>query len=279
MTILGFRRRPHGRHIQIGGELPNDSYNGRGWNHEAYQEAVAFHLRRIEATRTGAAIVGALTRPVLIVPRETEDGNAVTRPASNVAPGFRDTDAPGSDHFSEAAGTMAGHSRHPDLVNGPMGRTILGVIFTGTGAGTEVVIEFTPGFYVAGSPVAQASGMTGRATEVLLHELVHAVMYNRGRIDPRPMTGAAAGYHDRAEFNAIMIANIYRSELNPNAQLRGSHALASFDPLANRASFNADHAAEIADFCAKVPDIARALAGIGTASFNPIRAHLAAPVP
>ncbi len=276
MTILGLQRVPFGRFIEIGGELPNNSYNGHPWSHEGYQRAVGVHLRAIQSNGVGQIILDELRKKVLIVPREQQDGNARCRPVMTISPGFRDTDAPVSDRYSDSAGIMEGLSRVPGLENHPFGGTALGVIWTGSGAGTEVVVEFTPGFYTAGSPVAVAGGMTGRATEVLTHEMVHALLNGLGKIDPRPMTGPlGAPYHDRAEFNAIMVTNIYRSKDSPNATLRGSHSLASFTPLRNRDTFATDFATEIDEFCAKVPGIARRLAGVPGTGFNPIRQRLA----
>ena len=276
MTILGLQRVPFGRFIEIGGELPDNSYNGMPWSHEGYQAAVGVHLRGIQSNGVGQIILEELRRKVLIVPREQQDGNARCRPVMTISPGYRDTDAPVSDRYSDSAGIMEGLSRVPGLETNPIRNTALGVIWTGSGAGTEVVVEFTPGFYTAGSAVAVADSMTGRATEVLLHEMVHALLNGLGKIDPRPMTGPlGAPYHDRAEFNAIMVTNIYRSRERPTATLRGSHSLANYTPLPNRETFAADFATEIDEFCAKVPGIAARIAAVPGTGFNPVRQRLA----
>lgn len=57
------------------------------------------------------------------------------------------------------------------------------------------------------------------AGEVLLHELVHAVRGLVGKADANP-TGDA--YKDLEEFYAIVVSNIYRSELG-KIGLRGGH--------------------------------------------------------
>ena len=273
MSIIGLQRRRHNGRIEIGGELPDGQFNGRPWNYRAYQDAITWHLREIEDSAVGPIILGALRRSVLIVPRTTADGNARARPVGTTSVGFRDTDAPLSTHFDERDGTMDGVAWSPNGVNA-LRNTIIGVLSRGSGQGTDVVIEFTPGFYFRGNPLAQRTGMTGRATEILLHELVHAMMYTRGLSDPRILAGAAgATYENRAEFNAIMVTNIYRAELSRTATLRSSHDLARFDRMTDPATFYSRHQVHVAEFCRKVPQVAQDLSAVG-AWFNPCRDHL-----
>lgn len=276
MSILGLQRRRHNARIEIGGELENGRLNGRAWNFRSYQNAIAWHLQRLEESDTGRIVISALRRSVLIVPRTTQDGNAVARPVSSTAPGIRMTDAPISTHFDERDGAMDGVAWSPNGANA-LRNTIVGILSRGTGRGSEVVIEFTPGFYVRGNPLARRTGMAGRATEILLHELVHAMMYSRGLNDPRILAGAAGRtYENRAEFNAILVTNIYRSERSRTAALRASHSLTRFDRMTDIPNFYTRHQVHVAEFCRKVPQVAQDLAAIGGAWFNPCRDHLGA---
>lgn len=274
MSILGMHRRRHNAQIEIGGEVEGNRLGGRAWNYRDYQDAITWHLRRIEESDTGRIVIDALRRQTLIVPRTTPDGNARARPVSSAAIGFRTNDAPISTDFDERDGTMQNVAISENAVNEFSG-TILGLLARGSGQGADAVIEFTPGFYFRGHALAQQTAMFGRATEILLHELVHAVMYTRGLNDPRMLAGAAGPtYENRAEFNAIMVTNMYRSELSRTAALRASHSLATFDRMTDISNFYSRHRVHVAEFCRKVPQIARDLAAIGRAWFNPCRDHL-----
>ncbi|MEL6522822.1 MAG: M91 family zinc metallopeptidase [Pseudomonadota bacterium] len=275
MSILDFQRSRFNQHIEIGGQLPDNKFNGRPWDYRAYQNAVRSHLNRISASRTGEIIISAMTRSLLIVPRTEEDGNAEARVVSSTAPGFRTTDAPISTGLDTRNAVMEGVAISQPLRNSPLQHSILGVLNTGSGQGADVVIEFTPGFHSRGSALQQNNLFLGRATELLLHEMVHAMLGMRGLIDPTPTTGAAAGYHGRNEFNAIMVTNIYRSELSPTAALRGSHHM-TWENLDNPEQFYTRHRTLVDAFCNKVPQIARRLAGIRRATFNPCADHFLA---
>lgn len=273
MTLIGRQRVPFGNRIEIGGELRDNLYNGRPWNYQRYQSAVRRHLGLIRLSRTGQHVMNALSRKVLIVPRVEQDSNAVARPVRDTSVGFRMHDAPGSDFMAANSSTMHGVSRIG--ATGPMRNTPLGVITTGTGGGADTVIEYTPGFYAPGALQSDISAVHGRGTEYLLHELVHAVMMTNGVDDPRTTSGAAAAYENRAEFNAIMVANIFRSETNPQTPLRASHDLDSFDVMQDPEGFYRRHMNLVTVFRNKLPTFADNLADID-ARFNPLRQHRAA---
>ena len=279
MSILGMHRRRYNPRIEIGGEIEGNQLDGRAWSYRGYQDSIVWHLQKIEESAVGRIIIGALQRQTLIVPRVIADGNARARPVSSTALGFRSDDAPISTGLDERDGTMENVAINENAVN-EFRHTILGVLARGTGDGADVVIEFTPGFYFRGNALAQQTAMFGRATEILLHELVHAMMYSRGLNDPRMLAGdAGTTYENRAEFNAIMVTNMYRSELSRTAALRASHELDTFDRMTAPSNFYTRHQVHVAEFCRKVPQVARDLAANAAAWFNPCRQHLAVPAP
>jgi Effector protein len=67
---------------------------------------------------------------------------------------------------------------------------------------------------------------TLNACEVLLHELVHSVRQLSGKLNQRPTHDS---YEDIEEFYAIVVANVYRSELH-RVGLRGGHHFESLPP-------------------------------------------------
>lgn len=274
--FIGQERRRFDAHIQIGGELPNATFNGRPWNFRSYQDAVETRLIRLRTSQTGRIVIAALTRDVLIVPRTTMDGDAETRAVGGLAPGFRDTDAPMSSAFNASDGTLRGAHIHPAARSPGVRGTVLEIMLTGTGSGTNTVIEFTPGFHAPYSPHARNTMWMGRSDELLLHELVHSVIAGRGVNDPSPLGAGESRWHNRGEFDAILVTNIYRSETNPAAQLRDSHN-ATFEAIADPAGFTVANRALIDGFVRRMPGFARQLAGVTTARFNPLRDVLTPP--
>jgi hypothetical protein len=91
----------------------------------------------------------------------------------------------------------------------------------GTGLGTDAVVLFNPGVY------ADAMGQSGtlvfrRSDHVLLHELVHGLSDVSGV--SAEMMGAPAGYDNLEEFTAIVVTNVYVSEIGgPISDLVGGH--------------------------------------------------------
>jgi len=91
----------------------------------------------------------------------------------------------------------------------------------GTGKGSDAVIKFNPGVY------ADAMGMApvypfGRSDYVLVHELVHALSDVSG-VNAETMA-CPDGYDNLEEFTAIVMRNVYESEVSGSgARLWGGH--------------------------------------------------------
>jgi hypothetical protein len=96
------------------------------------------------------------------------------------------------------------------------------VIGTGTGSDTE--IRFSPDTFAApGAP----TGPGAKPDEILLHEMVHGLRQMMGRAVFEQVAGNP-GMDNYEEFAAIVISNVYRSELGIT-DLRKDHA--GFSPL------------------------------------------------
>jgi len=90
-----------------------------------------------------------------------------------------------------------------------------GDIRTGTGVGSDALIEFTPEVFLG--PDMRLPGHA--PDEVLFHELVHASRIMRGVYRPSFIN---QDYEDYEEYVAISIANIYLSEKGQQT-LKGDH--------------------------------------------------------
>ena len=78
----------------------------------------------------------------------------------------------------------------------------------GTGLGTDSKITFTPQQW------ADRSGLVGYAPhEVLMHELVHSVFTMNGKSNSTPLRGTMRSYHNLNEWYAVLITNVFCSEL------------------------------------------------------------------
>lgn len=116
------------------------------------------------------------------------------------------------------------HARDPDPYYRPVERTIW----------------YTPGNFIEGDPLYATSKyffwFTADAT--LLHEIVHAMRDTTGHriadnetidaiVHPPHLTNPKVRSHlffgDRGEFNAIVITNTYRSEIEPQRAISGMH--------------------------------------------------------
>lgn len=137
-------------------------------------------------------------------------------------------------------------------------------IVRGTGAGTDESIEFTPRHWI---------GMGNKATAdcVLVHELTHALRANMGLIQGKQTCN---DYLNEEEFFAILIENLYRSELNKNGEsliLRWHHHGAVEMPpkLADPAFFFQFHKEKIVRMQHEMPHFVTTLMDIRDIAFNP----------
>ena len=93
----------------------------------------------------------------------------------------------------------------------------------GTGRGTNYVLYFTPWYVGESRPVGPAWG----ADEVLLHELIHGLNSLKGNL--RLTGGAPDGFDGLEEFTAIVMSNLYTSQVGRTLRYdhRGHSALPS----------------------------------------------------
>jgi hypothetical protein len=226
-----------------------------------YQDDVLRQLRMIRHFKVGQAVQAEIAR---------------RRPFSVVIKPFR-----GDDQNAESG--LSHLTKTPDA--GPLGMTILDTAgnkalhqkqpLYGTGKGTDIRVDYTPGLWGTHSKV---HGPGTGPDEVLLHELVHASRQIGGVARSRAVGGK---YDNEEEFIAIMIDNIYLSEKN-QTQLRAHHdghtILASPDKFLDNVQKLTLPAYRIIElFRWRQPILYADLAAIGPghgpgrAKFNPVR--------
>jgi hypothetical protein len=137
------------------------------------------------------------------------------------------------------------------------------VIGTGTGSDTE--IRFSPDTFAApGAP----TGPGAKPDEILLHEMVHGLRQMAGRAVFEEVAGNP-GMDNYEEFAAIVISNVYRSELGIT-QLRKDHT--GFAPLsgpeATVATFKTTYQSYLLDMGVEQPQLCQNLRRVACV-FNP----------
>lgn len=150
---------------------------------------------------------------------------------------------------------------------------------TGTGRGSDTTVRFSPNQWNAapGMPpsTGRQSGPGSRGDEVLFHEMLHGLRMMAGTLQ---CTAETAGYDTFEEFFAIVISNMYASEVlhaasQPlhNHSLRASHS--GFTPLSYPSLFP-DSAAN-RERCRRIqremPDLVTRLGLHAHSDFNPFR--------
>ncbi len=135
----------------------------------------------------------------------------------------------------------------------------------GTGTGSDTEIRFSPSTFTApGAP----TGPGVRPDEILLHEMVHGLRQMKGRAIFEQINGNP-GMDNYEEFAAIVVSNVYRSELKI-PQLRQDHH--GFLPLTGpdtaAASFKTTYQQYLNDMAIEQPQLCRNLRRVPSA-FNP----------
>jgi len=177
----------------------------------AYESSIIMLLRRIYGTRTGHALfreIDLLCRGTLTIrPAEQEGKDQIMRfdvNASSSVVDWRELAVlPGKGRTTEVPGPRGNLFKEYDMVRFSTGHT------------DDVDIRFTPEKF--SDFVATHRGLSAFGTaaaqpdEILLHEVVHAIRLMRGIFGQFPV---GFGYDDEEEFFAILVANIYASEMN-----------------------------------------------------------------
>jgi hypothetical protein len=141
---------------------------------------------------------------------------------------------------------------------------------TGTGAGSSVEIGFDPD-NLSQSCINRGPG--SQPDESLLHEMVHALRMMQGQYNPVPT--ANRFYDDEEEFLAIVVTNVYISQKDGAALLRGEHRDHErlWPPLNTSAGFvaNKDNKDVLQNYRSKWLPTFTNLAKLVTPQFNPFR--------
>lgn len=136
---------------------------------------------------------------------------------------------------------------------------------TGTGTGSDTEIRFSPNTFAApGAP----KGPGTAPDEILLHEMVHGLRQMAGRAIFEQVNGNP-GMENYEEFAAIVISNVYRSELGISP-LRQDHW--GFNPLTGpttaAATFKTTYSQYLSDMGVEQPRLCENLRKVSCA-FNP----------
>jgi outer membrane protein OmpA-like peptidoglycan-associated protein len=143
-------------------------------------------------------------------------------------------------------------------------------------ATTMLNVHFTPEIYGATSPCSNGPGK--QPDSVLLHELVHGGRHLSRVFKQRPLPRALDAYEDQEEFFAILVEDIYLSEIgrktwNGRNNLRGGHD--------NKTTEDGDPEAFLCDpakydyvkqYWDESPNVAPMIAKVDT-DFNPIQLY------
>ncbi len=222
--------------------------NQRDW--VAYYDQKVFELiTSIRATRTGAALIDGIKKPIVIMPLDEDP---------------LDVNAFASTHSCRNAtqlGEVASCSTKKTRV-------------IGTGSGASSTIRFTPGTWTRGDKLQQREFSTdapgARPEEVLVHELVHAMRHTVGEWD---RTSLHDGFDRVDEFQAIMVCNIFCSErTRPLRRNHSSHEAMQREFAADPFRFYAWYNRHISKFVSDHPTLSSQLNRV-RCPWNPIREH------
>ncbi|MFL5240688.1 MAG: M91 family zinc metallopeptidase [Gemmataceae bacterium] len=166
----------------------------------SYESEVAEQLRTLRGTRTGWCILTEIFmkagRSMAIKPLVDLDRNwnlptnAFAGPADplNATPAGKRLLACSDSPDTKTSGVLPGN-------------------FVGTGAGSDVLIRYSPGTWKGSA--ADKPGSDG--PEILFHEMCHGVRQMNGKMYCSSMADNP-GYDTYEEFFAIVVSNMYRSE-------------------------------------------------------------------
>ena len=198
-------------------------------------EAVVMHnLHQIACTNTGLCVLHELHTSihwVRIIPYPTADDNADACP----------TDWARAEYPQHLVRYGDGKKANPKTYS--------------TGLGSDVIVRYTPWHFV--DAATQPS--------TLLHELVHAAEDVHGKLYCSPM---GWGFDTVAEFDAILVENIYRSERS--MMLRRYHTNLTDELTTPLMTPKPAFIRLLRSFRDRMPALAQQLGEVNT-SYNPLR--------
>lgn len=205
----------------------------QGGDKTSWEDGVEKSLDTLWSSLTGRAVLNqiiASDKAVKIVPYYGSEQNASAQPRDHNASYYKDRPVrDGSGNLIAGGGA-------------------------GTGQGSDVRMNYTPWRF-----------STSLRCIVLIHELAHAAEMQRG-----VLFGNAMQWHfdSAAEFDAIVVENIYRSE--KSQIIRESHHGVNALPGTRMIPHGGELKARLDSFRARMPGLTAALAGIAV-PFNPLR--------
>jgi hypothetical protein len=217
--------------IEIDGDEHTSGFLGLHWfpsagasaTKEHYEADVLTSLKRLVGRYIGWCVINEIfyqrPRKMTILPYHptaSDPVNAYASPTDRAAATMKDTTA------LDSQGNLPGPGK--DRI-------------VGTGAGSSSIINFTPSIFSSGPGGPSGPGAT--ADEILLHEMLHALRQMTGRAVREAVSGNP-GMDNYEEFAAIVVTNVYRSELGLPQLRRDHHGfLALTGPTATTAGFKA----------------------------------------
>lgn len=138
---------------------------------------------------------------------------------------------------------------------------------TGTGWGSDTIINFSPSTFAPGSGAPIGPGTS--PDEILLHEMVHGLRQMRGRMVREPIT-SNPGMDNYEEFVAILISNIFRSECGIPSMRADHHGFAPLTgPTTDPAIFKSTYQQWLSYIDVEQPSLCQHLRQARVA-FNPL---------
>jgi hypothetical protein len=250
---------------------------------QVYEHQVKIQLDRMHRSRTGRALLTEIrkrtgTHSLTIVPynNHKEDNAYASATDYQHATIKGGLERYNGDVKNSPYDKKAGHNVDET------GLAILGAdgkAITGLGGGSNSNVTYSPSTWYKHihKDKGHKSSSGAQPDEILLHEMVHAVRQMRGIAESLYV---GSNYDTEEEFFAILIANIYASELNRKVDIRSdhhgfktlSHAQDTSEKFLPKKDPHDYHYQLVGKLTREEKCLCHALAHIHTA-FNPIRRY------
>jgi hypothetical protein len=250
---------------------------------QKYEQAVVRQLEKIYHSHTGQAVFHEMSRRVshhglTVIPYNNHKEDNAYASATDFVHATRKGgfERYAGDAKNSPYDIAAGHNVDDT------GRKILGADgkpVKGQGDGSDAKILFSPTtwFHYLHKQKGHKHTSGAQPDEILLHEMIHAARDMRGVAENVKLGHL---YDTEEEFFAILITNIYASELHRPHDLRSDHH--GFEPLSKNQDTSAEFLPKkdwsdyryrmVAKLVREEPGLSHRLAKVG-AKFNPLRRY------
>jgi len=226
-------------------------------------------LEGIRSTWTGWSVLSTIakltSKKMVIKPWKKIDKNTLSFEQNATAGPANMVDATPQDKMLLAcADDPSTNSRANQPLTGTNGD-----VYRGTGQGSNTEVRFTSEMWPGGGSSTAGPGAEG--SEILFHEMVHGLRQMRGVMQCASTT-MNRNFDTREEFMAILVSNMYRSELHRNG-LRADHH--GFQPLPVAMQDASAFLSTYLDYVQQLVEEDRALAMLlknVNCEFNPVKA-------